>query len=351
MTPEAKLKKLQDILKLVDESLTRDEFVKSFEAAIKLIVDGLAKINVKVDTKVGSSIANLTAEIEALKQSADEEFSTRRAAIKAEFDKMFNEQLNALNFLRDKARAMSSIPGPKGEPGNNGSPDTGGQIIDKINNADSLISKDSVDGLLDLEKKVDTMPRGSVGGAKGIGLLVGGAKKKLTAQTIDFTAGTNVTLTHSTTSGVDKITIAASGSGGGHTIQDEGSNLTARTLLNFVGAGVTVTDGGAGPDSTIVTIPGGAGSGITRTITNISGNTTAGSTASTDYVYNCTAALTLTLPTAVGNTNLYTVTRVSGLTTIATTAAQTINGSATATITINNMSLGFESDGSNWQVV
>ncbi len=44
-------------------------------------------------------------------------------------------------------------------------------------------------------------------------------------------------------------------------IQDEGTPLTARGNLNFVGSGVTVTDGGAGPDSTIVTIsasPGGS---------------------------------------------------------------------------------------------
>lgn len=58
------------------------------------------------------------------------------------------------------------------------------------------------------------------------------------------------------------------GGGGGHTIQDEGISLTQRTNLNFVGTGVTVTDGGAGPDSTIVTIPAGVQS--TRAI-----NTTA----------------------------------------------------------------------------
>lgn len=42
--------------------------------------------------------------------------------------------------------------------------------------------------------------------------------------------------------------------GAGHTIQDEGSDMTARTNLNFVGAGVTVTDD-AGNDATVVTIP------------------------------------------------------------------------------------------------
>ena len=40
----------------------------------------------------------------------------------------------------------------------------------------------------------------------------------------------------------------------GHTIKDEGTPLTARTNLNFVGAGVTATDD-AGNDATLVTIP------------------------------------------------------------------------------------------------
>lgn len=45
-------------------------------------------------------------------------------------------------------------------------------------------------------------------------------------------------------------------SGGGHTIEDEGTPLTQRDTLNFTGAGVTVTDAGG---KTVVTIPGGAG--------------------------------------------------------------------------------------------
>ena len=47
--------------------------------------------------------------------------------------------------------------------------------------------------------------------------------------------------------------MAAFGGGGGHTIQDEGTPLTQRGKLNFVGAPVTVTDD-AGNDRTIVTI-------------------------------------------------------------------------------------------------
>lgn len=60
-----------------------------------------------------------------------------------------------------------------------------------------------------------------------------------------------------------RITAAANGTGGsgGHTIQDEGSSLTARTNLNFVGAGVAATDD-AGNDATVITISGGGASGI-----------------------------------------------------------------------------------------
>lgn len=53
--------------------------------------------------------------------------------------------------------------------------------------------------------------------------------------------------------------------GGGHTIQDEGTPLTQRTNLNFVGSAVTVTDDSGG-DATVVTISGGS---ITGTDTQV----------------------------------------------------------------------------------
>ena len=58
-----------------------------------------------------------------------------------------------------------------------------------------------------------------------------------------------------------RITSASNGTGGsGHTIEDEGTPLTARANLNFVGGNVTVTDD-AGNDATVVTIPTPAGGG------------------------------------------------------------------------------------------
>lgn len=97
---------------------------------------------------------------------------------------------------------------------------------------------------------------------------------------------------------------------------------------------------------------GGEGGGTSRNIASISTNTNAGAAATTDYVYLCSAALTLTLPTAVGNTNLYTVKRTgSGTVTIATTSAQTIDGGSTAVLSSQYESVSVVSDDSNWNII
>ena len=72
---------------------------------------------------------------------------------------------------------------------------------------------------------------------------------------VQFTAGTNVSLTRNSAS---EITISASG-GGNLPIEDEGTEITAAAAkINFAGAGVTAT--AAGNDVT-VNIPGGGGGG------------------------------------------------------------------------------------------
>jgi hypothetical protein len=58
----------------------------------------------------------------------------------------------------------------------------------------------------------------------------------------------------------------ADGTGGTITVQDEGSALTARSVIDFVGAGVTATDDAAN-SRTLVTIPGGGGGSGVPTVT------------------------------------------------------------------------------------
>lgn len=96
-------------------------------------------------------------------------------------------------------------------------------------------------------------------------------------------------------------------------------------------------------------IPAG-GSGITRSIVSTSGNVTAGTTASTDYVYIISGAHTVTLPTAVGNTNKYTLKNAhSSPVTLAFTSGQTADG---AGITLGvNESVDLISDNTNWRII
>lgn len=95
----------------------------------------------------------------------------------------------------------------------------------------------------------------------------------------------------------------------------------------------------------------GSGSGITRSVNSVAINTTAAATAGIDYVYLCTAGLTLTLPTAVGNSNLYTIKNTgSGTVIIGTTGGQTIDGDTTVTMPVQYTSVDLISNGSNWLV-
>lgn len=74
---------------------------------------------------------------------------------------------------------------------------------------------------------------------------------------IKVSAGTNnyvLTADSSVSAGL-KWAASAGGGGAGHTIQDEGSSLTQRTIMDFQGAGVVASDNGS---KTVVTITGGS---------------------------------------------------------------------------------------------
>jgi hypothetical protein len=136
-----------------------------------------------------------------------------------------------------------------------------------------------------------------------------------------------------------------------------GDGSTAWNSLPYTGGSITLTTTGTSGVATLIgsvlNVPNYAAGlgGISRSVTVVSTNTSAGSASNTDYVYVCSSTMTLTLPTAVGNTNRYTV-KNGGLATVtvATTSAQTIDGSTTAALTPNT-ALDLISDGSNWRVI
>lgn len=112
------------------------------------------------------------------------------------------------------------------------------------------------------------------------------------------------------------------------------------------------------PGGTIYDLTATGSGSFSRSINNISSNTTGGAAATTDYVYKCTSTFTFTMPTAVGNTNRYTIKNVgSGVITILFTSGQTGDGDTSWILnpSISNPLKGdyidFISDGTNWIIV
>lgn len=92
-------------------------------------------------------------------------------------------------------------------------------------------------------------------------------------------------------------------------------------------------------------------SGITRTVTNSSGAFTAGSSASTDYVYFITGAHAVALPTAVSNKNRYTFkNNHSAAITITPDGVETIDGASSIQVAPED-AVDLISNNSNWFVI
>lgn len=130
-----------------------------------------------------------------------------------------------------------------GVDGKDGSPDSVEDIIKKIKN------KLGVDDIKGLEEVLSRRMPSQMVGAPRIPVYSNGVLQPSPLGSLNITGGT---LTANP--GTQDYTITVTGgTGGGHVIKDEGVALTQRTNLNFVGAGVTVTDD-VGNDASVVTI-------------------------------------------------------------------------------------------------
>ena len=150
--------------------------------------------------------------------------------------------------VADAVLKMVVIPAPiPGAPGKDGSPDTPENIKEKL---ESLKGDDRLDA-----RAIKNLPKTQIGGGHGPNSL-----KHL--EDVNISSPTNgQTISYQSSTG--KWVNSSVASGSGHTIQDEGTPLTARTNLNFVGAGVAVTDD-AGNDATVVTISSGGSGDVSK---------------------------------------------------------------------------------------
>jgi len=161
------------------------------------------------------------------------------------FDQSDSSNANhPLRFYEDAAKATAYTTGvtTSGTPGSSGAYT---QIIPTTNTPPVLFYQCSAHSLMGSYVKFGT---GTIGDTYAINVTQDGNNVDLkldansgTDSTVQLTAGSNVTLTRND---AQQVTIAASG--GGITVQEEGSSLsTAATTLNFTGAAVTASGSGA----------------------------------------------------------------------------------------------------------
>lgn len=110
------------------------------------------------------------------------------------------------------------------------------------------LDKTAIRGIEEIEEKVKEIslrPVGRGGGAKGIGLYIGGSKKLLTAQQINLIAGTNITLSYSYANGRNDITINGGAGGSMSVLAATGTINDSNVVFTFASEPKLVVVNGA----------------------------------------------------------------------------------------------------------
>ena len=186
---EIKLQKVKDLFGMLNDSLTREEFVEAFKAITSLIL--------KIETKWNEENLKRIAALEKLQEtlagklgSANvSEFSALKDEITVTASKLFKEQKDGLDFIRDKVRKIKEgkdgytpvkgkdyFDGVPGKPGQDGSPDTPEIIVQKIKSVPVQDGLDIVD-IYKLREELDTLKRLTKAGGTRIMAVARGSVK------------------------------------------------------------------------------------------------------------------------------------------------------------------------------
>ena len=178
-TNQEKLNKLTELLKLVDEGLSRKEFTENFGR----ILEFLKKLKAKNLTE----IENLNKNISNLSDKLKTDNTANLSGLKDQFTKLINqalkEQEDSLNFIRDKVRGLRNgkdgvSPDPKkiallaSELASNElkplipTPDTPEQVANKLEEltGDARLK---IEAVKDLKEKLEALEARPLGGGGG----------------------------------------------------------------------------------------------------------------------------------------------------------------------------------------
>lgn len=162
-----------------------------------------------------------------------------------------------------------------------------------------------------------------------------------TRRRINFIEGSNVTITIADDAGDNEldVTIASSGGSSGYaTIQEEGSSLTQRPTMNFIGGGITAADD-AGNTRTNITLDADlsaiaalTGTGLARR-TGVDTWTLDTSTYVTENIYNANGTLTANRTVSGGTTRSLTINDLTTFSVVSSGLLSLTSGTANVDVT------------------
>lgn len=176
MNPDVKLEKLKEMLSLLDEGLTREEFVKSFSEVLKVVKEvkdtsstewkalkeGIDRIKADLSQTHSQSVDDIKGQV-------DQVFVGEKVA---EMRKLIEEKIASVRDGIDGKDGKDGAKGEKGDKGDpgetglqgiDGSPDTGIRIRDKLEKllGDERLDVSAIKGLeKELDKIKQTFSRG-----------------------------------------------------------------------------------------------------------------------------------------------------------------------------------------------
>ncbi len=219
------LEKLGQLLKMMDEQLTKEDFVKAFENVINLVLR-IEKRNSEAVDLIEKTYANLLGKTKDAHNSDFSDFKNKaQEFVDARLAKIARDYKTEIMDLVDRrvATIKDGKDGKDGEKGKDGSPDTPTQVRDKLKglSGDERLDISAIKGL---EKGANIMDKSIqlIGGGRGIQLKVNGVKKGL-VKTINLIAGTNITITHTIANGRNDLLFDAVGGAGFTTLPATGT--------------------------------------------------------------------------------------------------------------------------------
>ncbi len=213
---DKKLEKLESLLKMMNESITKDDFVSSFKSIVKQVLNLEKALITRVDTKTSSAekeLAKLKTDfaevINKAKQESDSSLSGFKKRTLETINSLFikhrigqkltsilDEHLAKIKEvdrrianIRDGVDGKDGTDGIIGKDGKDGSPDNAEQIRDKLEILlEEWLDISAIKGLKkileELEEKIKAIPRGIIGGGDG-GQLGGHVRYKDLSASLD----------------------------------------------------------------------------------------------------------------------------------------------------------------------